>query len=429
MARTRQLQDFIGFQFNGRHSSEFGLKVVSNSNRFQDNFGPTFKDNTVKVPGGDGNFYWNTEDDKKEWNLSVAFDDVTEMELRQMRQWLNSKAMGELIFDEEPYKAYKVKMKSPAQFKYLCFDKEIEGDEPYTSTLIHNHTLEPSQESEAPAQSVRNVKRVYKGEGTIAFVAYQPYAEVVYKYLDQYSDWTNVSEWSGAAGLLNTQPTAVIVSTTLNAGVLSVDKIYYGVEIDQFSGKSFSTPETLVNLNPQDFIYVTSSSSKVEGKYVFGQNGSLLGYQREGPPDYTTHYWTVAFRDTMFQKYLQNLPSFLYNPGDLSSDWTLRFATTDSSNSISLTLWEQTLSTSTSLGTVTLENLDPSLTYELSSKTQLCRCFDLPKKLYNKSITKDGFFKIPTTTNFDTSVGPVYRVEINHTGMTDVKFDYTYLYY
>ena len=50
--------DFIGFTFNGHHSSEFGLFRTSDGDRYEDNLVPSLKDEAADVPGGVGQYYW-----------------------------------------------------------------------------------------------------------------------------------------------------------------------------------------------------------------------------------------------------------------------------------------------------------------------------------------------------------------------------------
>ena len=49
----------------------------------------------------------------KTFPINIAFDHLTEDDYRKLRQWLNGKDRGELVFDEVPYKAYTVKIKDP----------------------------------------------------------------------------------------------------------------------------------------------------------------------------------------------------------------------------------------------------------------------------------------------------------------------------
>jgi phage-related protein len=53
--------DYIGFTFNGVHSSDLGIVRVSNGSRFDENLLPTIKDKTVEVSGRDGAYYFGSQ--------------------------------------------------------------------------------------------------------------------------------------------------------------------------------------------------------------------------------------------------------------------------------------------------------------------------------------------------------------------------------
>lgn len=163
------LHDFCGFKWRGEHSSDHGIVRVSDGSRYNDTILPAFQDTTQKMPGSDGTLYWESFYTNKTFSINIAFDHLTEDNYRKLRQWLNGKDRGELIFDEAPYKAYTVKIKDPPQLKTICF--------------------------------MEDGKRIYKGEGTISFVAYYPFARGVYKFETDIKDIINVEEWIDASGL------------------------------------------------------------------------------------------------------------------------------------------------------------------------------------------------------------------------------------
>ena len=169
--------DFTGFKFNEKHSSDFGIYRVSDGSRYQESLIPTFSDYTSEVAGGTGTHYWGSDFKTKTFNLSFAFDSVTEIQLRKMRKWLATPKLSQLIFDEVPYKYYMGKVTSEPQIEYICFD-EYDKEKGYN--------------------------RVYKGEGTISFVCFYPFARSVYKYLDEYDEniYSNKSEWAESTGML-----------------------------------------------------------------------------------------------------------------------------------------------------------------------------------------------------------------------------------
>lgn len=149
--------DFIGFSFGGIHSSELGIVRVSDGSRFTESLLPTFQDRTATVPGKDGTYYFGSDHQQKDLpEIQFAFDHLTETQLRTLKQIFNSKKPQPLIFDEKPYKYYMAKPVSTATIQYVCFEEDGE--------------------------------RVYKGEGSIAFTAYYPYARSVHKFLDEFKD-------------------------------------------------------------------------------------------------------------------------------------------------------------------------------------------------------------------------------------------------
>lgn len=165
-----QLRDFCGFTWRGDHSSKYRIVRVSDGSRYNDTILPAFQDTTQKMPGSDGTLYWESFYTNKTFPINIAFDHLTEDDYRKLRQWLNGKDRGELVFDEAPYKAYTVKIKDPPQLKTICF--------------------------------MEDGKRIYKGEGTISFVAYYPFARGVYKIGDNIpEEIKNTEEWIDASGL------------------------------------------------------------------------------------------------------------------------------------------------------------------------------------------------------------------------------------
>lgn len=165
--------DYIGFTFNERHSSELGIVRTSDGSRFNENLLPISEDKTVSVPGGDGTYYFGSYFTKREFEVMYAFDNLTEEDLEDLKKWLGDKKIHDLVFDEAPYKKYRAKVVGSSAIKYIPF---AEGE----------------------------TNRVYKGEGTIYFSAFEPYAKSTYKYQDQY-DSNNIEEWSSAANLLPAQ--------------------------------------------------------------------------------------------------------------------------------------------------------------------------------------------------------------------------------
>lgn len=166
-----QKVDYVGFTFGGLHSSQFGLKSVSSGNRYTRNLLPATEVFSADISGRDGNYFFGTRYKNRTIPIDLAFDDVSEQELREIILWLHGdNSLKPLILDELPYVQYYVRSEKQPQLKYIVFDGS-------------------------------DGARVYKGELSLEFIAYDPYGYSVYKWLNNYID-ENVGEWSSASGML-----------------------------------------------------------------------------------------------------------------------------------------------------------------------------------------------------------------------------------
>lgn len=197
------MSEYIEFQFNGYNSKDLGLIRVSSGNRYSDSFTPDFQDKKADLVGGHGSLYWETYYSTKTIKLDYSFDSLGEGDIRKLRQVFNGQAVGPLIFSETPYKAYLCKVKSTPSFSFMVFEEEGQ--------------------------------RVYKGDGSIDFIAYEPFARSVHKFLNEYplDAWgINKYEWNKSA-TLKSSPTdnnkgttydlANKVTLLYNAGDLETD--------------------------------------------------------------------------------------------------------------------------------------------------------------------------------------------------------------
>jgi phage-related protein len=149
-------QPFIGFTYNGEHSIEdLHIYRTSNGNRYDDNLTATMTDKTVDVPGGDGQYYFGTTFKNRTFTVPFAFDNLKQSDIAKMKRVFSGDGIHELVFDEDrdnngkALKIWSAKVTGTATMKHLCFD---EVDEKGSSI------------------------EVYKGEGSITFTCYYPYA-------------------------------------------------------------------------------------------------------------------------------------------------------------------------------------------------------------------------------------------------------------
>ena len=183
MREKIQTIDYIGFTFNGTHSSQLGIVRTSNGSRFNENLLPTIQDKTLQVPGGDGTYYFGSFYTQRQFSIQFAFEDLTEQEFTEFKNWIGDKEIHELIFDELPYKAYQAKITGTATIKHIPFEEGV-------------------------------TNRIYKGEGSIQFTAYYPYAKSKFKFLNE-CEAVNKNEWAAASGLKESNPDGLITFDSL----------------------------------------------------------------------------------------------------------------------------------------------------------------------------------------------------------------------
>lgn len=108
---------------------------------------------------------------------------MSESQLRELREFFGDKQIHPLVFDERPYKTYQAKVTGTATLKHVPFCVKVKDED-----------------GDGEVE-----KRIYKGEGTIQFTCYQPYAVCSKKWQKDYDDVENLNEWVEASGLLYEQ--------------------------------------------------------------------------------------------------------------------------------------------------------------------------------------------------------------------------------
>ena len=268
--------DFIGFSFNEHRSESLGIVRVSDGSRYNEDLIPTTQDKTVQVPGGDGFYYFGSDYTQRQFSINIAFDELTEKQFRELQQVFGTKELGKLVFDERPYKYYMVKSSKP-QLKYICFGKDGE--------------------------------RIYKGEGTLTFTAYYPFAKSVFKFLEKEIEketgkevyvlrktYSNIEEWAeassmkaqGALDKVPKSPTGGVYSISVyNAGDLETDFIlkFNGAPGDavniELSQQNVGNKKALLNLkkfglkNTDTGFQINTKTNLIEGFNAEGLTGTL----------------------------------------------------------------------------------------------------------------------------------------------------------
>lgn len=247
--------DYLGFTYNGRHSSEFGIVRTSNGSRFDENLLPTMQDKTVQVQGGDGAYYFGSQYTQRVFNVSFAFDSMDEQKLEQLRRHFGDKKIHDLIFDERPYKIYSAKVTGTATLKYIPFEEGETG-------------------------------RLYKGEGSITFTCYNPFARSRYKFLEEYNDadFPNKNEWAAASGMPQKKEDYDKIDedgdfALYNAGDICVD---FALVIP-FHGPTSSIPEGFFEMGDERLAWEKISRKVPDiGIYIDTKTNLIYGYKMVG---------------------------------------------------------------------------------------------------------------------------------------------------
>lgn len=286
MSNYVQRGSFLGFTYNNIHSSTLGISRII-SNRYDDNLIPTLKDVKADIVGAPGVNYFGTTYTKREISVSFAFDSMTQRQIRELYEQWNGKEIHDLMFDEWPYKIYSAKITGQSLVKYVSFD-------------IDNTTC-------------------YKGEGTIKFTCYFPFARSRYVWQEQYTV-DNIPEW---------QDDNVIPLSPSESG-----NLYYDFDVTQpVIGSLVGLQTEFAWVNPQSLLINTSATDdETDNGYV-----DLTLYQ--DTPFVNYYDWIVSSEIPSRANYgiYNNDEITLYNAGDILMPSIWRFAISDTPQTISLT--------------------------------------------------------------------------------------------
>lgn len=359
--------DFISFSYNGVHSTDLGIVHVSSSDRYADALLPTIQDKTVQVPGNDGTYFFGSYYTQRPITLNIAFDNVGEDQIRLTRKVFGDKKSHPLVFDEEPYKVYYAKVSGTPQYNYVPFNNYDE-----------DKATKP---------------RVYKGEGTITFICYEPFAHCPnqYKYLDTW--------------IVNGQYYQVTITSEQYSGH---ETNYYVVVDGEYvqctSQDAYDSTKTYYKLGSDG-----PSWYKYNNKNEWNYSAGLLNSQ-----DTYDNFTGGSFKT--------------YNPGDLEADFKFIIPINSGITGIKITDGTNDLSSYTLLlNTVTAKGNDTQLLF--NSRTNLIEGLDAQgvrtMNLYNEFIQSGHWFRIPMNETDKTwYFTPIFSAA--YSGIANLEYDYLY---
>lgn len=193
--------EFLGFEFDGIRSESLGIVRVSDGDRYEDELHPDIKNISTEVPGMDGEYYFGSTYGPKHISISIAYDSLTNSQLRKIKQLFGRKKQSNLIFDESPYKRYIAKIDNPVELSYVCFDEPLTVEGESRNGVIREGFEEKEIDGEIKIvpkwQQITPIIRdyskkqsIYKGEGKIEFICYFPFAKSTLKQIPYHYELT-----------------------------------------------------------------------------------------------------------------------------------------------------------------------------------------------------------------------------------------------
>lgn len=169
---------FLGFHFNGRDSSEFGI-VRTMESGLEESLLPPQEATVSPLRSREGDYFISSKYQARVFNINFAFDNLSDKELLDIRYWLGTKKEHALYFTEAPYKVFQARVNGEPTINYVPFDGPL--------------------------------GRVYKGTGTVEFMAHYPYGRALYKDFQSYSlaTFPDKNDWKLTANLKDMRAAAV----------------------------------------------------------------------------------------------------------------------------------------------------------------------------------------------------------------------------
>lgn len=418
--------DFLGFSFDGIHSSRLGITRVSDGDRYNESLVPEIEDKIIPVPGENGSYFFGSLYRTKPITIQIAFDSLTESQFRQLRKLLAIKKPCKLIFDERPYKVYTAKISAPPQLNYICFDEEQYFWEDH-SELDNNGGYIPK--SIDHKLYTGRTQRIYKGEGTIEFECIYPYAVDQFKVLDLYGNFDFKPTWGIGVYYKNNPRT---IGEARERIAYDTEHAAEGEVIDENDPKY-----TVIEIDSGNTITIYDNTED------WAESSGILPYEY-----YKKYHVDSVYAVDNVVGYNACIP--VYNAGDVDAPFylflpftnngTLEAGTLDaaSGNYIDINVDNQLLrlkpfESSTTLnkenGVIinTNNHLIEGVVYDMATST-----WRTTGNLYNEYIVAGDFVKIKANdwTMFDTYDGShTQTIYLNCATALDARIHYNYLYY
>lgn len=169
--KTCYEKEFIDFEFNGKHISEFGMVAVADGGRHSFDAAPSFEDETSSVNGVDGQYYWGTHFNSLKRTYYLATDGMTEAQVNAFKLHFKPGQYGKFIEDKLAHRYGYARVAAVTTFSTVPFRKQ------QTITIGGvSHTIYINE---------------YKGDCRITFEWDDPYMYATENYVNITEETTN----------------------------------------------------------------------------------------------------------------------------------------------------------------------------------------------------------------------------------------------
>lgn len=210
------LIEYVDFTLDGVDiRTTYGIYRTSDSASGYDRDGmPKFESKTKENETGDGTYWFGDHYRGLDIKIPIAFDNLYREDWEKFMKFLERNKYFALIFSEQPYKKYYVRVSAPPEVSFIPHDSDY--DQPITS------------------------KTIFKGKGSLSFTCDDGYAICPNKNPSAYSSLPNYNDFIGESGLIDLAGYNTIIDNTS-----SVDGQYY---INLYNGGKLPSDYRL-NLN------------------------------------------------------------------------------------------------------------------------------------------------------------------------------------
>ena len=162
--KTCHQKEFIDFEFNGKHVSEFGMVAVFDGDRHSFNASPSFEDETSIVNGVSGQYYWGMCYKARAKSFTLATDGMTEAQINAFKQHFQPGTYGRFIEDKLANRYAMARVSSEVTFSVVPFK---------TTITILGQKIEVNE---------------YKGEAKIVFTFDDPFYYATESFISDYEN-------------------------------------------------------------------------------------------------------------------------------------------------------------------------------------------------------------------------------------------------